>query len=153
MHYHTQGGNWGSSVTGCHIQQGWERCIAKEWNLSGDCLTSKQSRTALNTYLCTHDSLRNEIENRMGTVHNDSEESLGHVEEMQEDDSDVPLSAMINDALGISIDKAYNLNLGYVVSEVKQAADQTLMAAGDAEDVWAWNNGETMGRKTSYSIG
>ncbi|KAG1736095.1 uncharacterized protein EDB91DRAFT_1083444 [Suillus paluster] len=73
------------------------------------------------------------------TVHDDSEESLEHVEEMQEDDSDVPLSAVINDALGISIDKAYNL--GYVVSEVKQAADQTLMAAGDAEDIWAWNNG------------
>ncbi|KAG1802170.1 uncharacterized protein HD556DRAFT_1304341 [Suillus plorans] len=129
------------------VKKGWERCIAKEWNLSGDCLTSKQSCTALNTYLHTHDALRNEIENRMGTVHNDSEELLEHVEEMREDDSNVPLSAVINDALGISIDKAYNLNLGYVVSEVKQAADQTLMAAGDAEDVWAWNNGELWGKK------
>ncbi|KAG1722946.1 hypothetical protein EDB19DRAFT_1834792 [Suillus lakei] len=126
------------SAAGCElVKKGWERCIAKEWNLSGDYLTSKQSRTALNTYLHTHNPLCNEIKNRMGTVHNDSEESLECVEEI----------AVINDALGILIDKAYNLNLGYVVSEVKQAADQTLMAAGDAEDVWAWNNREQWGEK------
>ncbi|KAG1836427.1 hypothetical protein C8R48DRAFT_782953 [Suillus tomentosus] len=136
-----------TSAAGCElVKKGWERCTAKEWNLSGDCLTSTQSRAALNTYLCTHDSLLKEIENHTGTtVHNDRKEPLEHVEEMQGDDSDVSLSAVINNALGISIDKAYNL--GYVVLEVEQAADQTLIAAGGAEDIWAWNDGEQWGKK------
>lgn len=50
------------------------------------------------------------------------------------DDSNVPLSTVINDTLGILINKTYNL--GYIILKVKQAADQTLMVAGDVEDIW-----------------
>jgi hypothetical protein len=83
--------------------------MIKEWNFSGECLTSKKAQTALNEYLYTHPELRDEIEKRTGTIHI---EELGLPElpehSMEEclNDSDIPSRLVIQRTLGITISKA-----------------------------------------------
>jgi hypothetical protein len=66
----------------------------------GECLTSKKAHVALNDYLHSHPGLRNEIEKRTGTVHGIETNSA---EDDDNDDTDVPSSAIIQDALGIVV--------------------------------------------------
>ncbi|KAH7903996.1 hypothetical protein BJ138DRAFT_1119844 [Hygrophoropsis aurantiaca] len=111
------------------VKKAWERCIAKGWNLSGDFLTSKKAHSALNEYLRTHPKLRDEIQNRTGVVHGFEDNELISMDD--EDDSDVPSSAVIEDALGIT-----GLDSDFVDRWIQW---------GDDENIWAWNNGEKWG--------
>ena len=126
------------------IFQAWERCTAKGWNFSGECLTSKKACSALNEYLRTHPGLREEIEKRTGTVHGledeDAQENDCH------DDTDVPSSAVIRDQLGITITDAtaHDQVSDCVVQVCKKMEHGGLVADGEIEDMWAWKNGERL---------
>ena len=81
--------------------------MTQEWNLSGDVLTSRKARSALHEYLKVNAMLRGEIENKIGTV------PLLQVEQEPQpmedehnddvDDSSVPASAVIQQALGLVV--------------------------------------------------
>ena len=120
------------------VIQAWERCTAKEWNLSAECLTSKKAHAALNDYLRSHPHLHDEIKQWMGTVH--GIEAMGSTDDSN-DDTDVPSSAIIQDALGIAVSGADQAS-DCVVWTRKDAEHGGLVAAEKDEDVWAFNNGE-----------
>ena len=96
---------------------------------------------ALNDYLRSHLGLRDEIEKQMGTVHGIETDSAG---DDDNDDTDVPSSAIIQDALGIVVFGA-NQASDCVVGTRKDARHGGLVAADEGEDVWAFNNGEKWG--------
>ena len=113
----------------------------KEWNLSAECLTSKKARTALNDYLCSHPHLHDEIENQMGTVH--SIKTMGSTNDSN-DDTDVPSSAIIQDALGIVVSGA-DQSSDCIVRTRKDAEHGGFIAADEGENVWAFDDGEKWG--------
>ena len=96
---------------------------------------------ALNDYLCSHPGLRDEIEKRMGTVHGIEIDSAG---DDHNDDTDVPSSAIMQDALGVVVFSADQAS-DCVVGTRKDAEHGGLVAADEGEDVWAFNNGEKWG--------
>ena len=76
----------------------------------------------------------------MGTVHGIETDSADD----DNDDTDVPSSAIIQDALGVmvfGVDQASDC----VVGTRKDAEHGGLVAADDGENVWAFNNGERWG--------
>ncbi|THU78946.1 hypothetical protein K435DRAFT_586887, partial [Dendrothele bispora CBS 962.96] len=83
------------------IQKAWKNCVAKEYNLSVECLTSKRTQTDLNKYLKKDATLRDEIEARCGIVHGLEDSSTELIEADTDlglndiDDDDVPLSQVI----------------------------------------------------------
>jgi hypothetical protein len=123
------------------VIQAWERCTAKEWNLSAECLTSKKACMALNNYSRSHPHLHDEIKNRMGTVH--GIETMGSTDDSN-DDTDVPSSAIIQDALGIAVSGADQAS-DCVVRTRKDAEHGGLVAADKGGNVWAFNDGEKWG--------
>ena len=133
------------------IYQAWERCTTKEWNFSGECLTSKKAQTALNNYLCSHPQLRKEIEDRTGVVHGLEELDARDVamEDDCPDDSDVPSSLVIQEVLGINISATEgDANMTEThVSAARVDESGGLIAATEEEDIWAWNNGERWGNE------
>ncbi|THU80666.1 hypothetical protein K435DRAFT_600201, partial [Dendrothele bispora CBS 962.96] len=82
------------------IQKAWKGCVAKGYNLSEECLTSKKSQADLTKYLKNDPTLRNEIEERCGIVSglDDGKDCIEadidrRVDEF--DDVDVPLTEII----------------------------------------------------------
>jgi hypothetical protein len=117
--------------------------MAKGWNFSGECLTSKKECVALNKYLCSHLSLCDKIEKRMGMVHGIEDY---HVQDDDcNDNTDVLSSAIIHDQLGIIISKGDAQVSDCVVQTHKDREHGGLVAADNKEDVWAWNDGEKWG--------
>jgi len=88
--------------------------------------------------LRSHPHLRDEIEKRTGTVH--GIETMESADDSN-DDTDVPSSAIIQDALGIAVSGADQAS-DCVVQMRKDAEHGGLVAANEDEDVWAFNNGE-----------
>jgi hypothetical protein len=89
-------------------QKSWQKCTAKLWNLSGECLTRKTTHKALDEYLHSHSYLCDEIEACTGTMHSLNELSKSEAQPREEakddcDDSDILSSAVICDALGIEV--------------------------------------------------
>ena len=63
------------------------------------------------------------------------------------DDSDIPSSAVIRDALGIEI-SGVDVDGRVCVGSLKNDGEHGGLVADDKnEDVWAWNNGEKWGDK------
>ena len=125
--------------------QAWERCTATEWNFLDDCLTSKKAHTALNEYLHGHANLREEIESQTGTVHGieDVEAQTPSLEDSC-DDTDVPSSLVVQDALGIEVPD--NVFEQMCVRQARKDDEHGgFVADGDEENIWAWNNGEKWG--------
>jgi hypothetical protein len=95
---------------------------------------------ALNKYLRSHPGLHDEIEKKTGTVHGIEDY---HVQDDDcNDNTDVPLSAVIHDQLGIIISEGDAQVSDCVVQTHKDREHGGLVAADDEEDVWAWNDGE-----------
>ena len=121
------------------VIQAWEQCTtAKEWNLSAKCLTSKKACVALNDYLHSHPHLHNEIKKWIGTVH--GIETMVSADDSN-DDTDVPSSAIIQDALGIAVSGEDQVS-DCVVQTRKDAEHGGFVAANKDEDAWAFNNSE-----------
>ena len=94
---------------------------------------------ALNEYLHTHHTLHDEIKNKMGVVLGVEEVQLDSAE--ADDDANVPLSAVIQDALGLDIDNPADVDtISHCVESTEKGPDDTLVAAGEDEDIWAYIN-------------
>lgn len=97
---------------------------------------------ALNEYLHSHPNLCDEIEKRTGIVQG-IEDDAAQVASMEEDcdDTDVPSNAVIQDVLGITVSNA-DLNVSNCVAHTQSTSDHRgLVAMGEEEDIWTWNNG------------
>ncbi|KAJ7024075.1 hypothetical protein C8F04DRAFT_1192813 [Mycena alexandri] len=103
------------------VQQAWQKCEVPgtNWNLSAECLHGKDYEKALRHFLREDTTLATEIANRCGATHLNKvlmvsadsggesetalrEEDQGNFE--TEDDSDVALKTVLDDALGIKLD-------------------------------------------------
>jgi hypothetical protein len=82
-------------------------------------------------------------------VHGLDELEVPPMEEPEDDcdDSDIPSSAVIRDALGIEVSRADVDGQVCVGSSKKDEEHGGLVADDENEDVWAWNNGERWGDK------
>ncbi|KDQ60203.1 hypothetical protein JAAARDRAFT_46004 [Jaapia argillacea MUCL 33604] len=91
------------------VKKAWEMCKAKDWCLSEEVITSKKAHVALKTYLVEHPKFRDEIENRLGrgvTALVAEPASDDHDDDLDGDDSDVPLSVVIKNVFGLEIPEA-----------------------------------------------
>ena len=120
--------------------------------LSGECLTSKKACTALNEYLRSHPNLHNKIERWTGTVEGIEEEETqaASMDGDCNDDMDISSSDVIHNALGFRVsesesDPDTSRCVGYVSQVQRDHEHRALMAVGEEENVWAWNNGEKWG--------
>ncbi|KAJ3514067.1 hypothetical protein NLJ89_g2589 [Agrocybe chaxingu] len=126
------------------IKKSWVKSVAKNWNLSEACLTSKEAQIALKEYLRKDSALHDEIASRMGAVlglddgQPPREADMDHA---ANDDTDIPIQAVISDAVespevdAIPLD---DTNQGsYLVHCVKRT-DDGLVAGAEEEDVWAY---------------
>ena len=95
---------------------------------------------ALVGYLRTHSTLHKEIEDRIGVVHglDDFELDCDDVD----DDADVPSSAVIHDALGLDVAQipAEVDSVPLCVQSTEKGPNDSLVAAGEYEDIWAFIN-------------
>ena len=97
----------------------------------------------------SHPHLRDEIEKRTGTVH--GIETMESADDSN-DDTDVPSSAIIQDALGIAVSGADQAS-DCVVQTRKDTEHGGLVAADEDEDVWAFNNGKKWGDEPPVNEG
>ncbi|KAH9914425.1 uncharacterized protein B0H18DRAFT_1216055 [Fomitopsis serialis] len=92
------------------IRRAWEKCAVKEWNLSAECITSRRAKAAWREYLRKDETLRNEIEGKIGELgdliaEEPDEEGETSTEEAY-DDTDVSLRAVVQQALGVDVPEA-----------------------------------------------
>ncbi|KAL0569111.1 hypothetical protein V5O48_012860 [Marasmius crinis-equi] len=122
------------------IFKAWKNSTAKNWNLSAECLTSKEAQTALKTYLKSDKDLFTEIQNRCGLVHGMgesemSEESCAEADidaEHIEDDTDVPLAEVVSEMLQPRNEAGQHA--------YRRGDHGGLVAAAEEEDVWAYDD-------------
>ncbi|KAF9218369.1 hypothetical protein BS17DRAFT_873587 [Gyrodon lividus] len=116
--------------------------VQKDWNLSATCLTSKAAQTALDEYLHTHPDLHDEIKERMGVVHGVKDLSQqDEVTDDADDDADVLLSAVIQDAFGLlNVEIPAEVDaIPHCVATMEKGPDDELVAAGESEKRNGWN--------------
>ena len=119
-----------------------ELCKVGQWNLAGETLISPKARAALKQYLKTDSMLRKEIEGKLGEGCLDLEDEVDAevdegTEDPEMDDTDVPLSAVIQDALGLEM-QAHISAQRFCVDKLNVAhqSNGNLHATGAQEDVW-----------------
>ena len=100
---------------------------------------SKATQAALNDYLQTHLTLRDEIKGRTGIVHGAEDIQLDDTADT-DNDADVPLSAVIKDALGLQNIPADVNTISHCVEYSEKGVNNILVAAGDDKDIWAFIN-------------
>ncbi|THV03436.1 hypothetical protein K435DRAFT_747854 [Dendrothele bispora CBS 962.96] len=117
------------------IKKAWKNCVAKNYNLSEDCLTSGKTQTDVRNYLKQDKTLRDEIEDRCGVVYGLDDNPTSDPVEVNldlriddNDDGDVPLGEVISATFGESS------GTGFQTTE-----DGTLENAGEGENVWAYD--------------
>ena len=64
------------------------------------------------------------------------------IDDFSVDDTDIPLSEVILDSVGLDISahKTVNGSYSFFVGQVKKTPEGELIPAADDEDVWAYNN-------------
>ncbi|KAF7333374.1 DDE superfamily protein [Mycena venus] len=152
--------DWLASPEGREIiKRSWLKCEVPgkpQYNLSYDCLTSRDTRKALRKYLQEDKILADEIKERLGSVtlpslavgETDVEqlEDCGDLPDdddrmglhQPEDDSDVPLSEVVKSAMGLIVaGQSRELSAKKVIEE--NPVDG-LSTADAEEDVWAFND-------------
>ncbi len=99
---------------------------------------SRKTQANLNQYLSKDPELHQEIEKRLGKVQgleiNDSVETNLNAD--QYDDSDIPISAIVQDELGLTISTQADDNESM---EKIQKVNDELIANGLEEDIWAYD--------------
>ncbi|KAF7372598.1 DDE superfamily protein [Mycena venus] len=152
--------DWLASPEGREIiKRSWLKCEVPgkpQYNLSYDCLTSRDTRKALRKYLQEDKILADEIEERLGSVSLPSlavgETDIEQLEDcgdlpddddrvglhQPEDDSDVPLSEVVESAMGLVVaGQSRELSAKKVIEENPV---EGLSTADAEEDVWAFND-------------
>ncbi|KAJ3493456.1 hypothetical protein NLJ89_g11016 [Agrocybe chaxingu] len=128
------------------IKKAWSKSQAKNWSLSEQCLTSKEAQAALKEYLQKDPDLHNEIHACMGAVLGVEVEGRAPLEADIDhdvvDDSDIPIEAVVRETLQENLELSTpTLSSVYTVQTVVRTEDG-LVAGGDEEDVWAYNENE-----------
>jgi hypothetical protein len=90
------------------IKHANEVCKVNQWNLAGETLISPKACTALKWHLQTDSMLRKEIEGKLGVGCLDLEDEVDakvdeEIEDPKIDDTNVPLSAVIQDTLSLEM--------------------------------------------------
>ncbi|KAJ7743728.1 hypothetical protein DFH07DRAFT_777341 [Mycena maculata] len=154
--------NWLTSPDGrCIVKRSWELCVVPDkpaYNLSYECLTSRETRKALDKYLEEDTILADEIRARVGartppsaavdigiepTVEITDGDDVPDDQQDQEfdeieDDADVPLPEVVDRVLRIRVRNATGR---YVARCAIQAEGESGLSAADAEeDIWAYND-------------
>lgn len=119
-----------------------------DYNLSQECLTSPQTRSALRKYLLADDTLRNEIQNRTGKPIFTDEELEAETEKQDLDDQDdtsVPIEAIIQEEFGVKINGLPGIDSTYChkASDVTTFDDTDcsgLTASTAEEDIWSFDD-------------
>ncbi|KIY64144.1 hypothetical protein CYLTODRAFT_472029 [Cylindrobasidium torrendii FP15055 ss-10] len=136
------------------VKKAWQKCSANGLNLSGDCLTSPDTQKLLAQYLRAHQELHDEIFQRVGVVHVDKlpedpvdspdralvAEELSQLDEMQ-DDVDVPLHAIVQEALGVELGTEFTQTTQYLSHREAVRFDGGFGAVDtNEEDLMAYDN-------------
>ncbi|EPS95422.1 hypothetical protein FOMPIDRAFT_1132449 [Fomitopsis schrenkii] len=128
------------------IRRAWEKCAVKEWNLSAECITGRKAKAAWREYLRKDETLRKEIEGRVGNldalIAEDLDEENDEADEPY-DDTDVPLRAVVQQALGVDLVEVDDHGRGFCTPSsgiTERAEDQGLQSGGDEENIWAYND-------------
>ena len=121
-------------------------CRVGEWNLSGDVLISRKACAALHEYLKTDTISREEIAHELGHspqtfVEEEPEpESDAIVDQDNIDDSDVPASAVIQQALGFTVPATDTITdvQPYCIKKTDVTGRDMglLQGGGPREDIW-----------------
>ncbi|KAJ6512299.1 hypothetical protein DFH09DRAFT_941594 [Mycena vulgaris] len=143
------------------VQRSWEKCVVPDkpkYNLSYECLSSRDSRKALRAYLKTDKTIADEIKARLGSISladlpDDTEdenqpEDCSHLADdderggthQPEDDSDVPLAGVVAGALGIRMNTRSQARTLAAKKVIEEDATQGLSTADAEEDIWAFND-------------
>ncbi|KAJ6450731.1 hypothetical protein C8R47DRAFT_1084330 [Mycena vitilis] len=141
------------------IKRSWEKCVVPgkpEYNLSYECLTSRESRKALRAYLKKDPTLANEIRDRCDATHLDRlpldlpddpehgpESNLDKDLDDNQDDSDVPLINVLRDTLGDGLN-APPTALPVTSTAARETESEGMSATNVEEDIWAFDD---QGRK------
>ena len=117
--------------------------------LTDACLTLRKAHNALNEYLRKDPTLREEIQERCGRVEGLVPREApveADIDEFSVDDTDIPLSEVIHDAVGLRLDISTHVNgdFNFLVEKVMKNIEGELVSAGENEDIWAYNG---MGEK------
>lgn len=129
--------------------QAWEKSAAGEWNLSGPVVTSKKAKRALRIYMQENPDFLKEIEDKIGEINLDAiapeplpEKACEFSINEDYDDSDVPLRAVAQQALGVTLSHTEPEESGSFcvlpTSVVEERAGGFLRGDGDEEDIWAY---------------
>jgi hypothetical protein len=131
--------------------QVWEKCMAGKWNLGQELLYSKCAKAAFQQYLQTGDLLWQEINAKIGPkaleqVLSDSQipDSVADIHDNtndgDEDDSDIPLWAIIEQEFGIcNVEIPWSSNCHCVVGTWIDESGWFLPLASE-ENVWAYSS-------------
>ncbi|KAJ7203932.1 hypothetical protein C8J57DRAFT_1259553 [Mycena rebaudengoi] len=150
-------------MAGISLGRSWELCIVPDkpqYNLSYECLTSRDTPKALRKYIQEDKVLADEIRARVGPatlpdapedlglatsagITDDGEVAEEDLEEEDEvhDDSDVPLAAVVDRVLRVRVRNP----AGQLVAKrtIDSESDEGLISGDAEEDIWAYNsNGE-----------
>ncbi|KAE9389251.1 hypothetical protein BT96DRAFT_947016 [Gymnopus androsaceus JB14] len=120
---------------GCDlIKKAWAKSTAKQYNLSAECLNSKQSQAALNHYLKPDTTLHDEIQARCGRVLGIDDgtaiESNPDFNSDIHDDRDVPFSEVVAETFQ---ERPADGN-GVLSTE------DGLVSGAEGENLWAYND-------------
>ncbi|KAG6824721.1 hypothetical protein H0H92_006024 [Tricholoma furcatifolium] len=140
------------------IQQAWEKCTVKEWNLGAQCLTDRRTKVAYRDYLHNDTMFRKEIQNKLGQdatsdIIEAMEPESDHADNFEDesDDTGIPLDCIIHQSLGLEVaEPNYGTKTFCLASaSIVEGADGHLHAGVGNENVWTfqengqgWVNGE-----------
>ncbi|KAF7793930.1 hypothetical protein EIP86_005052 [Pleurotus ostreatoroseus] len=119
------------------VRRAWEKCMIGEWNLSVECIWDRKTRNACRKYLQEDETLRNEIAGKIGPIDLE-EEPINDDDNV--DDTDIPLHTIIHETVGLQVQSAEHSSGDLCVrGETVRNDDDRLVAGGDAENIWAYD--------------
>ncbi|KAG6843519.1 hypothetical protein H0H87_003593, partial [Tephrocybe sp. NHM501043] len=128
----------------------WEKCIV---NLGGECLLARNTKAAYHAYYKADKLFREEIESKIGSdaipdmaeimdLEPDSEDEP----EEDEEDTDIPLSRIVYEALELRVDDEGPNDFCTADDLVVEGENGFLHSGGREENIWAFrDDGRPMG--------
>ncbi|KAJ2934644.1 hypothetical protein H1R20_g2448, partial [Candolleomyces eurysporus] len=129
------------------VQNAWKRCIVGNYNLGEECLQSKHTKAAYREYLKKDDTLRKEIEGKLGEnfLDKDNLEEMQAEPESQVDDFDdpeeIPLDTIIERDTGVH--GPFNIASSRFCLQ-REALGSDLQPIADSENIWAYHEDGTL---------
>ncbi len=139
----------------------------KEWNLSPEVVQSRRAKQAYHRYLATDETFRTEITNKIGDIDHlpgfGPETNDNGAEDVDYDDTSVPLHEVIQDVMGMSVSDLAGEEDSNVAATLEHASDRYTSCGGvendggflrpshEIESVWTFDaNGERWGHDSYY---